>query len=90
MYVDILEVLAQRGPLKVTHIMYKTNVNCKVLKEYLDFLIKQGLIEGRVVGSGKVVYANTAHGTEVLKFFIELDKMLPVLEEEGKIMPPLG
>jgi predicted transcriptional regulator len=55
MYVEILEVLAQRGPLKVTHIMYDANVNCKVLKEYLDFLIKQGLIEGRVVGSGKVV-----------------------------------
>jgi predicted transcriptional regulator len=89
-YVDILEVLAQKGPLKVTHIIYKANVNCKVLKEYLDFLNKQGLIEERVVGSGKVVYANTAHGTEVLKFFREIDKLLPVLEEEGKIMLPLA
>jgi len=89
-YVDILEVLAQKGPLKVTHIIYKANVNCKVLKEYLDFLNKQGLIEERVVGNGKVVYANTAHGTEVLKFFREIDKLLPVLEEEGKIMLPLA
>ena len=89
-YVDILEVLAQKGPLKVTHIIYKANVNCKVLKEYLDFLNKQGLIEERVVGCRKVVYANTAHGTEVLKFFREIDKLLPVLEEEGKIMLPLA
>ena len=89
-YVDILEVLAQKGPLKVTHIIYKSNVNCKILKEYLDFLNKQGLIEERVVGNGKVVYANTAHGTEVLKFFREIDKLLPLLEEEGKIMLPLA
>ena len=88
-YVDILEVLSQRTPLKVTHIMYKANVNCRVLKEYLDFLTKQDLIEERVVGNGKVVYANTSHGTEVLKFFREIDKMLPVLEE-GKTLPPLG
>ena len=29
MYVDILKVLAQRGPLKLTHVMYKANVNCR-------------------------------------------------------------
>ena len=88
-YVDILEVLSQRKPLKVTHIMYKANVNCRVLKTYLDFLTKQKLIEERMVGNGKVVYANTAMGTEVLKFFREIDKMLPLLEEEGKVLPPL-
>jgi predicted transcriptional regulator len=27
MYIDILKVLAHRGPLKLTHIMYKANVN---------------------------------------------------------------
>jgi predicted transcriptional regulator len=87
MYVDILNVLAQRGPLKVSHIMYKANVNCNILKEYLDFLIKQGLIEERVVRKSSVVYANTARGTEVIKFFRELDKALSVKEEDGKILP---
>lgn len=86
MYVDILKVLAQRGPLKLTHIMYKANVNCNILKGYLDFLIKQGLIEERVVGKSKVVYANTARGTAVIKFFRELNKALPVIEEDGKIL----
>ena len=28
MYVAILKVLSQRGPLKLTHVMYKANVNC--------------------------------------------------------------
>jgi len=31
MYVDILKALARHGPLKLTHIMYKANVNCSVL-----------------------------------------------------------
>ena len=45
MYVDILKVLAHWGPLKLTHVMYKANVNCSVLEDYLDFLIKQGLLK---------------------------------------------
>jgi predicted transcriptional regulator len=87
MYVDILKVLAQRGPMKLTHIMYKANVNCNVLKEYLGFLIKQGLIEERMIGKGSVVYANTARGTSVLTFFRELKKALPIKEEDDKILP---
>jgi predicted transcriptional regulator len=59
MYVDILTVLAHRGPLKLTHVMYKANVNCSVLKEYLDFLIKQSLVEERTVGKARVVFAVT-------------------------------
>src|SRR5665811_2000237 len=86
MYVDILKVLAQKGPLKLTHIMYKANVNCKVLKEYLDFLVKQGLIEERIVGKSKVVYANTARGIQTLKFFRELDKVFSVLEDDGNLL----
>jgi predicted transcriptional regulator len=86
MYVDILNVLAQRGPLKVSQIMYELNVNCNILKKHLDFLIKQGLIEERAVEKSSVVYANTARGTEVIRFFRELDKALSV-KEDGKILP---
>ena len=87
MYVDILKVLAHRGPLKLTHIMYKANVNCKVLKEYLDFLLAQGLIEERLVGKRRVVYANTQRGITVLKYFRELSAALPIVEEKGKLSP---
>ena len=89
MYIDILKVLAQRGPLKLTHIMYKANVNCSVLKEYLDFLINQKLIEEKTVGKKRIVYVVAEKGLEVLKYFRELKVMLPVVEEEQIISSPL-
>ncbi len=89
MYVDILTVLAHRGPLKLTHVMYKANVNCSVLKEYLDFLIKQGLVEERTVGKRRVVYAVTQRGITVLKYFKELKQVLPIVEEaRNQVMIP--
>jgi predicted transcriptional regulator len=87
MYVDILKVLAHRGPLKLTHIMYKANVNCSVLKEYLEFLIKQGLVEERVVGKRRVVYATTQRGITVLRYFRELKEVLPIVEEARNQLP---
>ena len=81
MYVDILRVLAHKGPLKLTHIMYKANVNCSVLKEYLDFLLKQGLVEERIIGKARVVFAVTQRGITVLKNFHELEQVLPIVEE---------
>jgi len=87
MYVDILKVLAQRGPLKLTHIMYKANVNCNVLKEYLDFLLKQGLIEERMAGKSRTVFAATQRGITVLKYFRELKQALPIVEE-ARTRPP--
>jgi predicted transcriptional regulator len=81
MYVGILRVLAHKGPLKLTHIMYKANVNCSVLKEYLDFLIKQGLVEERVVGKARTVFAVTQRGITVLKYFHEIEQVLPIVEE---------
>ncbi len=87
MYIDILKVLAQRGPLKLTHIMYKANVNCNVLKEYLDFLTTQGLVEERTVGKCRVVYAATQRGLTVLKYFKELKEVLPIVEEARSQTP---
>ena len=81
MYVDILKVLSQRGPLKLTHVMYKANFNCGTLKEYLDFLLKQGLVGEKIVGKRRVVYAITPRGVTVLKYFRELRQALPIVEE---------
>ena len=60
--------------------MYKANLNCSVLKEDLDFLIKQGLIEERTVGKQRLVYAVTQRGITVLKYFKELKQVLPMVE----------
>ena len=87
MYVDILKVLAHRGPLKLTHVMYKANVNCSVLKEYLAFLMKQELVEERNIGKRRVVYAITQRGITVLKYFRELKQVLPIVEESKNHMP---
>jgi predicted transcriptional regulator len=76
MYVDILKVLAHRGPLKLTHIMYKANVNCSVLKEYLDFLIKQGLVEERTVGKSRVVLGGTQRGITIKKYLNKCCQLL--------------
>jgi len=88
MYVDILNVLSHRGPLKLTHIMYKANVNCSVLKQYLDFLIEQNLVEEQTVGKKRIVYAITDRGRTVLKYFRELRSILPIVEEARARIPP--
>jgi len=89
MYVDILKVLAHRGPLKLTHVMYKANVNCKVLKEYLDSLIKQGLVEQKIIRRERLVYVITQLGVSVLKQFRELKEVLPIVEETRNQAPYL-
>jgi predicted transcriptional regulator len=83
MYVDILKVLAHWGPLKLTHVMYKSNINYSVLEEYLDLLIEQGLIEVKVVGHERNIYTVTQRGVTVLKQFRELKGVLPIVEETG-------
>ena len=88
-YVAILSVLAQRGPLKLTHIMYKANVNCSVLKEQLDFLIKQNLVQERITKKERAVFAITQRGITVLKYFRELTQALPIVEEARTHRAPL-
>jgi predicted transcriptional regulator len=82
-YIAILNVLANRGPLKLTHIMYKANVNCSILREDLGFLIKQKLIEERTVKKEHTVFTITQRGINVLRYFKEITKALPIIEEPG-------
>ena len=89
MHLDILRTLAQKGPLKLTHIMYKSNVNCCVLKEYLDFLTQQELVEERTIKKERIVYMITEKGLTVLKYFRELQIMLPIDEENKARIPAL-
>ena len=85
MYIDILKVMAQNGPMKLTHIMYKANVNCNVLKENLSFLLQQNLIEEQIKvkrrNKTKVRYAITERGRTVIKYFNEVNKALQISED---------
>ena len=89
MHLDILRTLAQKGPLKLTHIMYKSNVNCCVLKEYLDFLTQQELVEEKTIKKERIVFAITEKGLTVLKYFRELQIMLPIDEENKARIPAI-
>ena len=89
MHLDILKTLAQKGPLKLTHVMYKANVNCSVLKEQLDFLILQNLVEEKALRKERSVYQITEKGLTVLKYFRELQIMLPIVEDKASIPPML-
>jgi predicted transcriptional regulator len=87
MHLDILMTLAQKGPLKLTHIMYKANVNCSVLKEYLDFLMQQKLVEEKMLKKERIVYTITEKGLKVLKYFRELQIMIPVFDDNNTKIP---
>jgi predicted transcriptional regulator len=87
MYIDILEVLSMKGPLKLTHIMYRSNVNCNVLKDQLEFLIKNNMVEERILRREKIVYAISQRGITVLKTFREIKSIFP--EGETNQLPPL-
>lgn len=88
-HVKILKVLAQKSPLKLTHIMYKANVNYNVLKEYLNFLTKKGVVEERVIDGNRMVYSITQQGVTVLKYVRELNQVLPIAEEDISNIPYL-
>ncbi len=85
MYVDILRVLEQKGPLEASQINLEKNHNATTMKGQLEFLIQQGLIEEQTIGKNNVVYSNTPRGTSVIKFFKELDKTLTIVDENSKI-----
>ena len=80
-HLDILKTLAQKGPLKLTHVMYKANINCSVLKEYIDFLMEHNLVEETTIRKQKIVYKITEKGMVVLVQFQKLQTILPVSEE---------
>jgi predicted transcriptional regulator len=83
-YVDILKVLARHGPLKLTHIMYKANVNCSVLKQFLDSLVQQKLIEEQILRkkkTQKTIYSITEKGKASLVTFKEITMALQSKED---------
>jgi predicted transcriptional regulator len=84
-YIDILKVLALKGPLKLTHVMYKSNINCRVLKEQLEFLIKNEMVQERKLAKNRAVYAITPKGMQILKTFREINQIF--LEEERTQTP---
>jgi len=85
MNVDILEALACHGKLKLTHIMYKAKINCSVLKECLDLLIRYNLVEEQILQKKRhetrIIYAITERGLTALKNAMEINNAIPIIED---------
>ena len=81
MQVDILKSLACHGRLKLTHIMYKANVNCSVLKQCLDLLIQNNLVKEHTLHKKRAVYTITKRGLNALKNVSKINNALRIFEE---------
>lgn len=82
MYISTLEALAYYGPLKITRITYKANMNCSQLRAIIDNLIQNELVEERTQENKRVVYAATPKAKAILSYFNELKEMLAIAEDD--------
>jgi predicted transcriptional regulator len=93
-YEEILGALVSK-PLGVDKLAYETSMECAVLKQRLESLIKYGLIEERASGR-KTRYAITERGIAVFKalnFQKYLEKVLnkvKVLDEAFQVIPRIS
>jgi DNA-binding HxlR family transcriptional regulator len=84
-YVGILETLARarnfesQRPMDLTQLMHETGLSKSVLKQRLNSLIQQNLVEEQNLGKTKVCYAITERGLRVLYVVV------PIIEEARKI-----
>ena len=84
LYISTLEALAYYGPLILTRVTSKTNMNCGQLKPILNDLILKALVEKRIMRKGRVVYAATPKARTIVSYFAELKGMLK-LEDQSTI-----
>ncbi len=93
-YEEILGALVSK-PLSVDKLAYETNMECTVLTQRLESLIKYGLVEERVSGKRKL-YAITERGVAVFKslnFQKYLEKVLnkvKVLNDAFEAIPKIS
>ena len=79
-----VEVLGQikRGEKKPTRIMYSANLSWKSLKELLESLVSQGLVEEIVVSRSrkraKRRYEITAKGENVLQYYNMVSDLIEI------------
>jgi predicted transcriptional regulator len=88
---SILEVLVKKA-LTIDEIAYDANMGCTIVKHYLDFLIENGLAEGRSQ-KDKTIYAITERGATVYKilnfqkYLEKLSKSLRAMDDASQIIP---
>ncbi len=73
-HLDVLKVI-NNGVQKPTHIMYKCNLSWIPLKEVLESLMAQDLIERRELKQRKI-YEITEKGRNVLRYFEKAKELI--------------
>ncbi len=76
-YIEILRVLNSKGQQKITNLKLRSNLNCQKLKEQLEFLKGNGLIDEKTPSKENALYSITIRGTEILKAFKEIVHVSP-------------
>lgn len=71
MKIDILMACYKSKPLATTKIMYKSNINCSVLKPMLNELTENNLLSRQCEGK-RCYYTITTAGIEILKAYDDL------------------
>jgi predicted transcriptional regulator len=83
LYEDALNVLAKK-PLTVDSIAYECNMDCVALRQRLDFLIKNGLVEEKN-WKKKTVYTLTKRGLAIFKT-LTITRRLEKLQTKIKVI----
>ena len=93
-YEDILQILVNE-PDTLDGIAYKTEMECTVLNQRLDFLIKNELIEERP-SDKTVLYAITERGTAVIKalnfqkYLTRISSTIKAIDEALQTIPEIS
>jgi|GEM_PF-3013581 len=89
-YLNILEALVER-PQKIDKIASKAHVETRELKNYMRFLVSNGIVEERRMAGSRTAYALNDRGFAVFKtlrafkYFEKLKESIPVVDEAREI-----
>lgn len=94
-YLNLLEILVSQ-PQRIDRIKHQVKIDHQALKQHLDFLVANGVIEERRSSNKQIAYAITERGLAVFKtlrafkYFEKLRKSLPIVEEARQIAAALS
>jgi predicted transcriptional regulator len=88
----IYDIISAAKPVsKKTHLMYKGNLSYQQLDLYLTFMLRNGLLEERIVDDSRLYFA-TQKGLEFLRLFEDLHNLITPVKSEndelGKLKIP--
>ncbi len=93
-YECILEVLVNR-PKRLEQIAFDTNLDCTVLQQYLKFMMKNELVEERIIGK-RAAFAVTERGVAVLralnfqKYLAKIKNSIQAMDEALQVVPEIS